>query len=405
MLSWANRFSIFCFLDHAVPEQPGSSFDCLLGAGVTDFFSSNRTLDYTGLRAFAQQEKRWLFGHLAYPSARQDARQIPFEPQFFFQPQYVIALQGNECRMAISARDAWQVFQEIEQCTVVDPHQPTTGVSIQAGESPESYKQKIESLLQHMHRGDCYEVNYCQYFQGNNFSLDPIALYGALAAVSPNPFSACYKLNDRYCLCASPERYLQLEGNRVISQPIKGTSPRFPADPEADALAASTLRNSVKEQRENVMVVDLVRNDLSRVCVPGSVRVSELFGIYAFPQVFQMISTVEGIRQSGINWVDVVEATFPMGSMTGAPKVRVMELIEQYETMPRGLFSGTIGYITPEGNADFNVVIRSLFYHARQQQLEYFVGSGITAYCDPQAEFEECNWKAAAIRRILFPAG
>lgn len=402
MLSWANRFNIFCFLDHAVPDNPGTAFDCLLGAGVAAQFQSWHQPDYTGLKKFAQQEKRWLFGHLSYPTDRRTPG-IPFEQQFFFQPLYVLSLQGMVCQVLVSAIDAGILYQEIEASKIPDWHSPTTPVSIVSKDSPESYREKIKALIQHIRRGDCYEINYCQAFRATHLPLDPIALYTALTAVSPNPFSACYKLNDRYCLCASPERYLQLQGTQIVSQPIKGTSPRFPNDAAADAQSASDLRHSAKEQRENVMVVDLVRNDLSRVCVPGSVRVSELFGIYSFPQVYQMISTIEGVRRPELDWVDVLEATFPMGSMTGAPKVRVMELIEQFETEPRGLFSGTIGYIRPDGDADFNVVIRSMFYQASTETLEFKVGSGITAYCDPQSEYEECMWKAAAIRRLLLP--
>jgi para-aminobenzoate synthetase component 1 len=149
------------------------------------------------------------------------------------------------------------------------------------------------------------------------------------------------------------------------------------------------------------MVVDLVRNDLARICQPGSVRVAELFGIYAFPQVFQMISTIEGEMRPGLHWADAILNCFPMGSMTGAPKHRVTQLIAQYERSRRGLFSGAVGYVTPDGDFDFNVVIRSLFYNQQSHYLSYLVGSGITWYSDPQAEYEECLVKAEGIRRAL----
>ena len=202
-------------------------------------------------------------------------------------------------------------------------------------------------------------------------------------------------------LGASPERYLKRAGDRLYSQPIKGTAPRYPDRPAADEAARDQLAASAKDRSENVMVVDLVRNDLSRVCVPGSVKVEELCGIYAFPQVFQMISTVSGCLNPGLEWPDAIAATFPMGSMTGAPKNRVVGLIDRYEPQKRGIFSGAVGYVTPESDFDFNVVIRSLLYHGANRYLSYQVGSGITFYSDPVAEYEECLVKAGGILKAL----
>jgi para-aminobenzoate synthetase component 1 len=149
------------------------------------------------------------------------------------------------------------------------------------------------------------------------------------------------------------------------------------------------------------MIVDLVRNDLSKICSAASVKVEELFGIYSFPQVHQMISTVSGQLRSDIHFIEAIKATFPMGSMTGAPKKRVMELIEQYEQTRRGIFSGAVGYITPEGDFDFNVVIRSIMYNAASKYLSFQAGSAITFYSDPEKEYEECLLKAAAIKKVL----
>ncbi len=149
------------------------------------------------------------------------------------------------------------------------------------------------------------------------------------------------------------------------------------------------------------MVVDLVRNDLSKICVEGSVHVDELFGIYSFPQVHQMVSTVSGVLQTGILFTEIINKTFPMGSMTGAPKKKVMELIEKYETVKRGIFSGAVGYISPDSNFDFNVVIRSVLYNQAERYLSYLVGSGITFYSDAAAEYEECLLKAEAIKKVF----
>ena len=222
-----------------------------------------------------------------------------------------------------------------------------------------------------------------------------------LGEISPNPFSAFYRLDDKYLMCASPERFLKRTGNHIISQPIKGTAKRVLADVEQDALSKAGLLHNEKERSENVMIVDLVRNDLSKVCVEGSVRVEELFEVLSFPQVHQMISTVGCELVENILFTDIIKATFPMGSMTGAPKKRVMELIEQYEGTKRGLFSGSVGYIKPDGDFDFNVVIRSILYNSSSNYLSVQAGSAITFACIPEREYEECLMKVEGMRKVL----
>lgn len=265
----------------------------------------------------------------------------------------------------------------------------------------EDYLHKIESIRQHIQRGDCYEINFCQEFYATNAQIDPLSVYRQLTDISPNPFACFYKLDDKYVLCASPERYLQKKGNRLLSQPIKGTFKRNLADAVADESLKQALTKSEKDRSENVMVVDLVRNDLSQVCKEGSVQVDELFGVYSFPQVHQMISTISGELKTGFGLAEILQASFPMGSMTGAPKRRVMELIEQYEVTKRGIYSGAIGYISPDNDFDFNVVIRSILYNATAAYLCYLVGGGITFYSDAEKEYEECLLKAAAIHKVL----
>ena len=246
--------------------------------------------------------------------------------------------------------------------------------------------------------GQFFEV---QEFFARNAVIDPFKVYQSLNKFSPNPFSALYKINDKYCICASPERYLRKSGKRIISQPIKGTAKRNVLNSKMDERNKNILFESDKEKNENVMVVDLVRNDLGKVCKEGTVKVDELFGIYSFPQVHQMISTISGELKDQFNWIDAVEATFPMGSMTGVPKRKVMQLVEQYEKTKRGLFSGAIGYVCPGGSFDFNVVIRSLLYNATEKYLSFQTGSAITFQSNAEAEYEECLLKAAAIKQVL----
>jgi para-aminobenzoate synthetase component 1 len=256
-------------------------------------------------------------------------------------------------------------------------------------------------LKQHILRGDCYEINFCQEFFATEATIQPATVYERLSRISPNPFSALYRVQDKWLICASPERFLKKSGDKILSQPIKGTSKRIPDDDKLDASSKESLYKSTKEKSENVMVVDLVRNDLSKICEEGTVGVEELFGIYSFPQVHQMISTISGTLKQQVSFADIIKATFPMGSMTGAPKRNVMKLIEQYEKTKRGIFSGAVGYISPEGDFDFNVVIRSLMYNAGSNYLSFQTGSGITFYSDPEKEYEECMLKAQAIQNVL----
>jgi para-aminobenzoate synthetase component 1 len=263
----------------------------------------------------------------------------------------------------------------------------------------------VKILQDHIRRGDCYEINFCQEFYAEDTDIDPLTVFSKLGSISPNPFAAFYKNEFSYLLCASPERYIKKTGQKLVSQPIKGTSVRFVNDKERDTIQRDNLLQSQKERSENVMVVDLVRNDLARVCQEGSVEVDELFGIYSFPQVHQMISTISGKIKPEKDLVDIIRATFPMGSMTGAPKRKVMQLIERYEKSRRGLFSGAVGYIAPGGDFDFNVVIRSILYNAKDQYLSFSTGSAITHYSDPEAEFAECMLKGQAMRRVLEGGG
>jgi para-aminobenzoate synthetase component 1 len=264
----------------------------------------------------------------------------------------------------------------------------------------EQYLQAIHQLQQHIHEGDIYEVNYCQEFYAAQSLHDPWAVWQRLNTFTEAPFSSYVQLGEHYLLSASPERYLKREGDRIISQPIKGTIKRGKTEQEEEELKQSLL-HSEKERSENVMIVDLVRNDLSKSAKRGSVKVDELFGVYTFKTVHHLISTVSGELKEGTTFTQLLRDTFPMGSMTGAPKFKAMQLIDQYEYARRGLYSGSVGYITPNGDFDFNVVIRSIVYNANKPYISCSVGSAITALSDPEKEFEECLLKAEAIMKTL----
>jgi para-aminobenzoate synthetase component 1 len=379
----------------------------LLAVGVKNSFTSSKEEALVKLQEFINEKPRWLFGHLGYDLKTEPgnisstpADRIFFPDTFFFETEIIIRLTEKEMVIE-TGDDAEEIFSEISNCRTENEERADNTINLQQKVSKEEYIQKISKLKEHILRGDCYEINYCMEFFAEQVTINPLLVYQKLSAASPNPFSALYKLEDKFLICASPERYLKKTGNQILSQPIKGTSSRFIADNKKDLESRDELYKSEKDRSENVMVVDLVRNDLSKVCREGTVKVDELFGIYSFPQVHQMISTVSGELKEGISFSDIIKATFPMGSMTGAPKKRVMELIGKYEKSRRGIFSGALGYITPGGDFDFNVVIRSIMYNASEKYLSFMAGSGITFYSHEEKEYEECLLKAEAMKLAL----
>jgi len=409
MLNWVNRFNIFCLLDNQHYDFGKPAFECLLAAGSKQHIETQQGRAYQALQDFyAVHENEWLFGHFAYDlknetenldSGNHDG--IDFSDLHFFIPEIVIQLNAKEVSIYCDD-DPGRIFEQIVRSSAEITNRQNQSVIVKNRIDKESYISTIEKLKQHILRGDCYVINFCQEFFAENAEIDPLFIYDRLTDLSPNPFSVFYKLNSRYCLCASPERYLKRSGNRISSQPIKGTAKRDLKNNAADELLRNSLSKNSKEKSENVMVVDLVRNDLSKICKAGSVKVDELFGIYSFPQVHQMISTVSGEIEDGLNWIDCIKATFPMGSMTGAPKKKVMELIELYEHTKRGLFSGAIGYVKSGGaEFDFNVVIRSMLYNDADHYLSFQTGGGITYNSDASLEYDECLLKAEAIRKVL----
>jgi len=405
VLNWAQRFNTFCFLDNHQYQIEPHSMECLLAAGSKRELKTDTGSALDQLQHFMDEKKCWLFGHLGYDlkneieklsSSNPDQIQIP--DLFFFEPEIVIRISENEIN--IEANDPAEIFSAVSKAEA-GVSKKDEGINIQSRLTRQQYIVIINKLKQHILRGDCYEINFCQEFFAENADIDPVGLYKKLSAVSPNPFSALYRMRDRWLICASPERFLKKQGNKILSQPIKGTSKRIAGNHQEDKLSKEALQSSTKDRSENVMVVDLVRNDLAKVCEEGTVKVDELYGIYSFPQVHQMISTVSGELKKNISFREIIKATFPMGSMTGAPKKRVMELIEDYEQTKRGIFSGAVGYISPEGDFDFNVVIRSIMYNAHNKYLSYQAGSGITFYSDPEKEWEECLLKAEAMKKVL----
>lgn len=407
MLNWAKQFNIFCFLDNQQYDFTPSEFECLLGVGCIDFIETQSGNALQALHTFQQKHVDWIFGHIGYDlkneieeltSSHPD--KIGFSDLGFFVPETVIQISKEEV-IIHTTKDANLLFQSIVNTPLSNIVSIPSAVTINSRFSKEEYIQTVKEIQKHILRGDCYELNFCQEFYVEQINIDPLSVFLRLTQLSPNPFAAFYKWNNTYCIGASPERYLKRTGNTLISQPIKGTAKRNLMDSQADNQNKLHLQNSEKEKSENVMVVDLVRNDLSKVCKEGTVVVDELFGIYSFPQVHQMISTIKGEIAESVSSAEIIRSTFPMGSMTGAPKKRVMQLIEEFERTKRGLFSGSIGYFTPDGQFDFNVVIRSILYNQTTGYLSFQTGGAITFYSDAEKEYAECLLKASAIQSTL----
>lgn len=356
------------------------------------------------------QNPDWYFGYLAY-DLKNEIEKLEskneayhnFKNLEFFNPRFVVEWTGHEGIVHYrKALDEENNIQKLIDDLFNSPTDPSShyGEKFEALIDKSAYVKKIERLLGELAYGNIYEVNFCQQFRTRSDLFSPYLAYPVLREISPVPFASFLKFKDQFALCASPERFIKKSGNRLISQPIKGTIKR--GQNQADDLKLrEKLLNSQKDRRENVMIVDLVRNDLSRVAERGSVKVDELFGVYTFPQVHQLISTVSCELKKDYSFRDVIRATFPMGSMTGAPKIKAMQIIEREESFKRELFSGSIGYIHPNGDFDFNVVIRSLFYSRNSGNLSFSVGGAITSKSSPTGEYEESILKAKALFQLF----
>ncbi|WP_108425635.1 chorismate-binding protein [Flagellimonas amoyensis] len=407
LLEWSKSYTDVVWLDSNGHRGNYSSFEACLAMGRSGEFSS-----LEGLRKHFDHQPDWLFGYFSYDLKNQledlDSRNVDgigFPDLYFFQPQKIIILDGDQLQFLYLEADTDDIEKDFE--TIVSlmgeddtDNSNTSPVPIKMRIHKDAYFEKANRFLEHIHRGDIYEANFCQEFYAQDVQIAPLETYKKLNSISEPPFAAYMRLGERYLMCASPERYLRKQGEKVISQPIKGTAPRG-KDVAEDLHIQEKLAQDEKERAENIMITDLVRNDLSKSAIKGSVTVEELCKIYGYKQVNQMISTITSSVNPNTNPVDLITETFPMGSMTGAPKISAMKIIETLEETKRGLYSGAVGYFDPEGNFDFNVVIRSILYNEKNRFVSYSVGSAITAKSDPEMEYQECLLKARAMRSVL----
>lgn len=410
LLAWSQQFREVVFLDSNDYPQQYSSYDAVL---AVDAFTSIKT-DYHNafdkLNEYQQVTKDWLFGYLSY-DLKNDTEALSstnfdglgFADLYFFQPKKLFLLKGDQLEMQYLRMCDDEMEADLQEITNNKLQIATASSSpfkIQHRISKDNYIDKVGQMLAHIQRGDIYEANFCMEFYAEGAEINPPETFVKLNAISTPPFACFFKNHRHYLISASPERYLRKEDSKLISQPIKGTARRS-ANIEVDEMIRQQLSENEKERSENIMIVDLVRNDLSRTAESASVQVEELCGAYTFRQVHHLISTVTSKLRDEFTPVQALKTTFPMGSMTGAPKISAMQIIENLEETQRGLYSGAVGYFSPDGDFDFNVVIRSILYNAESNYVSFSVGSAITAKATPEQEYEECLVKAAAMRRVL----
>ncbi|WP_445738596.1 anthranilate synthase component I family protein [Mariniflexile sp.] len=410
LLMWSQQFDDVVWLDSNNYQQNHSKYDAVLAVDAFTSIQTDFHNAFEQLKDYQSITKDWIFGYLTYdlkndvePLRSHNHDGLEFSDLYFFQPKKLFFFKGNQVEIHYFKMVDDEFETDLKAIKLIHPstHQLINdSVKIKLRIHKEDYFEKINNMLAHIHRGDIYEANFCQEFYAENTQINPLETYNKLNGISNPPFATFLKCNDKYVLSASPERYLKKEGNTVISQPIKGTTKRSLDMAEDEQLKTELLKNE-KERSENIMIVDLVRNDLSKTAIKGSVEVEELCKIYTFDQVHHMISTVKSKVESNTNPVDIIKSTFPMGSMTGAPKISAMKIIEALEETKRGIYSGAVGYFSPSGDFDFNVVIRSILYNETKKYVSYSVGGAITAKSDPLKEYEECLVKAKAMRQVL----
>lgn len=382
----------------------------LLGFGVINQLRIQDSPCINELQNFIDSNKsKYIFGTLNYnlkneifdlKSEKPD--KLDFPSILFWTPKYVVKIQNEHFEFVQGEKneESFSFLNDfLEEETDLNFH--AYNKFLEPRISKQEYISKLKKIKTYLQRGDIYEVNFCQEYFAENIEIPfELDLYFKLNQITKAPFSSFLKFDEFTVFCNSPERFIQLKDGKLITQPIKGTAARN-IDEALDEANKLSLKKDPKERSENIMIVDLVRNDLSKIAEKNSVVVDELCEIYTFPTVHQMISTVSCIPMVGTSFTDMIRATFPMGSMTGAPKISAMNIIDKLEDFNRGLYSGSIGYIAPNGEFDFNVVIRSLIYNSKKKYLSCPVGSAITMLSDEEKEYEECQIKVAKLLSVL----
>ena len=409
LVSWAQQYEEIVWLDSNQRLHSHATYDAVLAVDAFTGIQTDALNGFEKLKDYQEVTKDWIFGYLSYdlkndiePLSSENFDGLNFPDLYFFQPKKLFLFKDK----SVTIKYLNCICDEVESDLVTissfsktAESKVSNNIKIESRVSKASYIEKVTAMLSHIKRGDIYEANFCQEFYAIA-QLNPLETYFSLNSISQTPFATFLKNGNQFLLSSSPERFIKKEGSVITSQPIKGTMRRSDNSNEDEDLKFA-LKNDQKERSENIMIVDLVRNDLSKIAKKGTVKVTELCEIHSFKQVHHMISTVEAEVLPTVSAVGVIAAAFPMGSMTGAPKISAMTIIEELEETKRGVYSGAVGYFSPQGDFDFNVVIRSILYNASNSYVSFSVGSAITSKSTPEKEYEECLVKAKAMRSVL----
>ncbi len=406
-LLWAQQFDEICFLQSNGFSDEYSAIESLMAVDAAHVFNTDQNNTFDQLEYFkAKHPKKWMFGFFSYDLKNEIEHletsfpnRLKFPKSYFFIPKTLIHFLSGQ--VEIDNENPQKIYDAIHAIDLeANVECAQLNINIQNRFSKSAYKNAFDNLLKHIQRGDIYEVNLCQEFFAENTNINPVSVYQKLNSISPTPFSTFFKVQDKYILSASPERFMAKRGEKLLSQPIKGTAPRG-NNKEEDHNIIESLRNNPKEIAENVMIVDLVRNDLTRCAQPGTVSAERKLEVHSFKQVHQLISTITCIKNPKISDIEAIKAVFPPGSMTGAPKISAMQLCDQYENSMRGIYSGSVGYFAPNGDFDFNVIIRTILYNSKNKYLSFHTGGAITIDANAEKEYQECLLKASAILKTL----
>jgi para-aminobenzoate synthetase component 1 len=405
-LEWANRFNVCILLNsNGYSGNFNTDVDWVLAVDALNFIEPKNGDVFHDFQNFLNGKEQTIFGFFSYELKNsienlcsQNPDFLGFPMLFFFEPRYVITIKGNKVAVNRNYPETIEIIEAIEKTIVKDSNAASLSFHFRTDKS--TYISNVERLKEKIANGDFYEINYCIEAFAENARLNPVIIYQKLNQNTNAPFSCFVKHFHNFLLCASPERFLKKKGSKLLAQPIKGTITKS-KNPQENEQLKQKLINSEKERAENIMIVDLMRNDLAKSCQTGSVQVDELCHVYEFETVNQMISTISGTCKETTSIADIIQHTFPMGSMTGAPKIEVMKTIDEFENFQRNIFSGSVGYITPQGDFDFNVVIRSIFYNDSTQYVSLRSGSAITFDSCAESEWLEVQLKMKAMREVF----
>ncbi len=404
ILIWSEKFNSLAILDNNnYTNTKYKNHEYIAAFGIkSEIKLHSATNSFEKLKQFLHNKNNYIFGYFTYDLKNENKHlksknndNLQFPCLHFFEPQILLKITNNLLTIqSENTGNVDEIYNEI--INKKSNFKPVSNIQFKPVFSKNEYLETVNKFKEHIQKGNIYEANLCQEYFSENTDIEPNNIFIELSKISPTPFSAYYKIENNYLMCASPERFATKIDNKIISQPIKGTIKRD-KNKLTDLELLNSLKTNKKELSENVMIVDLVRNDLSKIAKKGSVKVEELFGIYSFPQVHQIISTISAEVEPETNSVDIIQNLFPMGSMTGTPKISAMEIIDELEKTKRGLYSGSVGYFSPNNNFDFNVVIRSLLYNSQKKYLSFQVGSAITIKSDNEKEYNECLTKSEAM--------